>query len=145
MRAMGYYPTEMEKKNMMDEVRFSVLTEEGQHKSHIDRDTFIQLFVNHRPVYGIGKNDITQAFQDILALKGHSVDPDDLYLYTKDLIGYLRLEGEQMRMEDLEDAFQLLIGRRDFREVLEDKITADEFAENILGFEEVDEDEVQDE
>jgi hypothetical protein len=38
---MGYYPTEMEKKNMMDEVRFSVLTEEGQHKSHIDRDTFI--------------------------------------------------------------------------------------------------------
>jgi hypothetical protein len=73
------------------------------------------------------------------------VDPDDLYLYTKELISTLGREGEAMSMTDLEDCFQLLIGRRDFREVLEDKITADEFAENILGFEEVDEDEVQDE
>ena len=73
------------------------------------------------------------------------MDPDDLYLYTKELISTLGREGEAMSMTDLEDCFQLLIGRRDFREVLEDKITADEFAENILGFEEVDEDEVQDE
>jgi hypothetical protein len=78
-------------------------------------------------------------------LKGHAVDPDDLYLYTKDLINYLRLEGETMSMPELEDCFQLLIGRRDYREVLEDKITSDEFAENILGFEEVDEEEAQDE
>jgi len=62
MRAMGYYPTEMEVKNMIDEVRYSVLTEEGQHKSHITREDFIKLFVNHRPVYGIGKNNIIEAF-----------------------------------------------------------------------------------
>jgi hypothetical protein len=26
-------------------------------------DTFIRLFVNHRPVYGIGKNNIEDAFK----------------------------------------------------------------------------------
>jgi hypothetical protein len=66
MRAMGYYPTEMEVKNMIDEVRYSVLTEEGQHKSHITREDFIKLFVNHRPVYGIGKNNIIEAFQALV-------------------------------------------------------------------------------
>lgn len=29
MRAMGYYPTKQEEKNMIDEVRFSVLAEKG--------------------------------------------------------------------------------------------------------------------
>jgi hypothetical protein len=29
-------------------------------------DTFIKLFVNHRPVYGIGKNNIQQAFRVLI-------------------------------------------------------------------------------
>ena len=76
MRAMGYYPTQMEVKNMTDQVRFSILTEEGQHKSHIDREDFIKLFVNHRPVYGIGKNNITEAFQ-ALAMKDNDGRQDE--------------------------------------------------------------------
>jgi len=28
----------------------------------VDLNTFIRLFVNHRPVYGIGKNNIEEAF-----------------------------------------------------------------------------------
>jgi len=78
-------------------------------------------------------------------MRGHSGDPDDLYLLRVDLINHLKSEGEAMNIVELEDCFQLLVGRRNFKEVIEDKITADEFAENILGFEEVDEDEVQDE
>jgi len=30
-----------------------------------DLDTFIKLFVNHRPVYGIGKPHIEKAFESI--------------------------------------------------------------------------------
>jgi cilia- and flagella-associated protein 251 len=58
MRAMGYYPTQQEVDNMKDEVKFSNFAETGQHVNAVDLDTFIRLFVNHRPVYGIGKNNI---------------------------------------------------------------------------------------
>ena len=67
MRAMGYYPTQQEIANMMDEVRFSSYTTMGEPNLYVDLNTFIKLFVNHRPVYGIGKNNIEEAFKAILA------------------------------------------------------------------------------
>mmetsp|Transcript_13142 Transcript_13142/g.20433 ORF Transcript_13142/g.20433 Transcript_13142/m.20433 type:complete len:242 (-) Transcript_13142:312-1037(-) len=63
MRAMGYYPTDQEVKNMKDEVQFSVYSDQGDTTTSVDMDTFIRLFVNHRPVYGIGKNNIEDAFK----------------------------------------------------------------------------------
>ena len=69
MRAMGYYPTEQEVQNMKDEVKFMFYSDNGITKDSVDMDTFIRLFVNHRPVYGIGKNNIEDAF---LALAGDS-------------------------------------------------------------------------
>lgn len=70
MRAMGYYPTEMEVNNMKEEVRFSNYSETGETREHIKIEDFIKLFVNHRPVYGIGKNDIEQAFKDLVGEDG---------------------------------------------------------------------------
>ena len=43
---------------MIDEVKNSVLAETGVPTTHVSLDKFITLFVNHRPVYGIGKNNI---------------------------------------------------------------------------------------
>ena len=40
---------------MRDEVRFSKFAESGEYIEAVDLDTFIRLFVNHRPVYGLGK------------------------------------------------------------------------------------------
>ena len=62
MRAMGYYPTKQEVQNMKDEVWFSVYSDLGDPTTSVEIDTFIRLFVNHRPVYGIGKNNIEDAF-----------------------------------------------------------------------------------
>ena len=70
MRAMGYYPTEMEVNNMREEVRFSHYSETGEPREEIKIEDFIKLFVNHRPVYGIGKNDIEQAFKDLVGEDG---------------------------------------------------------------------------
>merc|ERR1712083_1097067 len=66
MRAMGYYPTLQEIKNMTDEVRYSSFTDEARPCQHVTLDKFISLFVNHRPVYGIGKNNIEDAFNALL-------------------------------------------------------------------------------
>jgi len=63
MRAMGYYPTEQEVQNMKDEVKFSIFSDEGKATTSVELDQFIKLFVNHRPVYGIGKNNIEEAFR----------------------------------------------------------------------------------
>ena len=67
MRAMGYYPTQQEVDNMKDEVKFSNFAETGQHVNAVDLNTFIRLFVNHRPVYGIGKNNIQEAFLSLIS------------------------------------------------------------------------------
>jgi len=66
MRAMGYYPTEMEVQNMKDEVKFSIFSDEGKATTSVELDQFIKLFVNHRPVYGIGKNNIEDAFNTLI-------------------------------------------------------------------------------
>lgn len=50
---------------MMNEVRFSSYTTMGEPNLYVYLNTFIKLFVNHRPVYGIGKNNIDEAFLSI--------------------------------------------------------------------------------
>ena len=49
----------------MDEVRFMYFKDKGEAREFVKIEDFIKLFVNHRPVYGIGKNDIEQAFKDL--------------------------------------------------------------------------------
>lgn len=66
MRAMGYYPTEFEVKCMIDEVRQEQMSSHGIVIMSVTLDTFIKLFVNHRPVYGIGKNNIEEAFRILI-------------------------------------------------------------------------------
>ncbi len=63
MRAMGCYPTEMEIENMINEVRYDQHEEIEDSKISIDLDYFIKLFVNHRPVYGINNENISEAFK----------------------------------------------------------------------------------
>ena len=70
MRAMGYYPTQQEVQNMTDEVKFSVYSDMGDPTTTVDMETFIRLFVNHRPVYGIGKNNIEDAFKALAGEAG---------------------------------------------------------------------------
>lgn len=57
---------------MKDEVKFSVYSDQGDPTTSVDMDTFIRLFANHRPVYGIGKNNIEDAF------KALAVDPGSI-------------------------------------------------------------------
>jgi len=100
MRAMGYYPTEMEVTNMKDEVQFSHYAETGQKADSVDLNTFIKLFVNHRPVYGIGKQNIEDAFK-VLA----ETDKAETAVLMKEAFrDMLETEGEPMGIEELQNA-----------------------------------------
>ena len=56
---------------MTDEVKFSEYSEDGIQTTSVNMDTFIRLFVNHRPVYGIGKNNIEEAFKSLCNESGN--------------------------------------------------------------------------
>jgi hypothetical protein len=80
---------------MKDEVKFSVYSDKGYPTTTVDMNTFIRLFVNHRPVYGIGKNNIEDAFKDLAGDKGN------LSLTRDELITLLKQEGEVFGDEEL--------------------------------------------
>ena len=122
---------------MEKEVRFSNFAETGVHVNAVDLNTFIRLFVNHRPVYGIGKNNIEEAFN---ALLGEEFK-DGGSLTKEQLLGALQQNGEPMQVHELEECLQLLVGDMNFKTALPQEITADVFAEAVLGFEEVEEQE----
>ena len=67
-------------------------------------ETFIRLFVNHRPVYGIGNNDIEEAFK-ALASDGAGIE-----LSRDELTNLLLSDGELFGREELADAFGNLVG-----------------------------------
>ena len=106
MRAMGYYPTEQEVKNIIDEVKYSAFTQLAVPTTHVNIDEFIRLFVNHRPVYGIGKINIEEAFAALVEATGSTNGK----IARGDFTSLLNNEGEQMNTQELEKALLQLVG-----------------------------------
>ena len=145
MRAMGYYPTQQEIQNMMNEVRFSSYTTHGEPNLWVDLPTFIKLFVNHRPVYGIGKNNIEDAFKALLAdsedMGSDAILREELYSLLSNDGG----DGEEITTRELGEIMGKLVSVTNINEALPESVTSEVFAEDILGFEEVDENEEDEE
>ncbi len=104
----------------------------------MDLNRFITLFVNHRPVYGIGKNNIEEAFQALIGSADGAISKSEF-------TSFLQHEGEFMNIQELERAMLQLTGEQNIQVALPQDVTAEFFAESILGFEEVDEAELQEE
>lgn len=105
---MGYYPTEHEIKCMIDEVRQCAMSNEGRTTTHVNLDTFVKLFVNHRPVYGIGKNNIEEAFRVLSDGKTEEGNA----LMRDELVALIQSEGEDggMKITDIEKYLTYLVG-----------------------------------
>lgn len=83
MRALGFYPTEKEVEDLISEVKYSKYVETGKYLDEISFDELVKreylfipykpsqsdhhppVYVNHRPIFGIGKEQIQKAFQII--------------------------------------------------------------------------------
>lgn len=112
----------------------------------------LRLFVNHRPVYGIGKNQIADALTDLL--KGLNVEtPGEISL--AELKKILTSEGERMTGEEFdgniphhtfsidcsslptlhEECLHVLCG--DNEDQIPPQINAETLCEDILGFEDL--------
>ncbi|TMW56015.1 hypothetical protein Poli38472_008663 [Pythium oligandrum] len=132
MRALGFYPTEQEVQHMWSEVKYSQFTETTQAVESIDLKEFIKLYVNHRPLFGIGKEDIEHAFQILGA------NPRLRWDVLQQRLLHM---GEQMTEEELRSCLDaLLVGEGGADEdesavvAMDSHYTALSFADKVLGF-----------
>merc|ERR1711977_517647 len=132
MCALGYFPTQLEIKNMTNEVKYSKFSETGEAVDRVGFEEFVKLYVNHRPVFAVGPQQIGTAFD---AMKRS----DEGFLARDTFIDLLTKNGENMTLEEIEDCFLKLVGNKSIEEVLPDEIDPYEFATNILGLSDLEE------
>ncbi len=143
-RALGFYPSEADLKALTDEI--------GTHTARlcqaagrptvpptlaeVDLDTFIRLFVNHRPLTGIELSDIIEAFSALGA------EPLTGLLDRGLLADHLAAGGDKMTDEELAKCVAVLMGDavgegeagEYLQQVLGDQVAAGRFAGEVLGF-----------
>ncbi|NWS13356.1 CF251 protein, partial [Pachyramphus minor] len=147
MRAIGFYPSEEEIEEMINEVKFSKDVDAGEQVTEIDLEDFIKLYINHRPALGLSMKSLQRAFQVL----GYDNEKGDKVIDRGDLLSLLQCRGEQMTEDELAQCLTTLLGRRPGRrgsepdisdpsgaaalieEEIPAEITAEIFAADILG------------
>ena len=103
-------------------------------------DDFLKLYVNHRPVYGVGKQQIQEAFEvlaDKLGRRGGGASGDTPAVGWAALQSLLQGEGEQMSKDELDSCLQSLLG--DAIEDIGGSMGPQTFSNDVLVFEDYDE------
>ncbi|XP_051641713.1 cilia- and flagella-associated protein 251 isoform X2 [Manacus candei] len=147
MRAIGFYPSEEEIEEMINEVKFSKCMDGGEQVTEINLEDFIKLYINHRPALGLSMKSLQRAFQVL----GYDNEKGDKVIDRGDLLSLLQCRGEQMTEDELAQCLTTLLGRRPGRrgsepdihdpsgaaalieEEIPEEITAEIFAADILG------------
>lgn len=147
MRAMGFYPSEEEIEEMLNEVKFSEYVDTGEQVTKINLGDFIKLYINHRPAFGLSMKTIRQAFQVL----GYDNENGDKVIDRGDLLSLLQCRGEHMMEDELALCLSALLGRHPMRgrsdldmcdpsgaaalmeEEIPEEITAERFTAGILG------------
>ena len=136
VRALGFYPSEEECATMIAEVYYANFTETGETCETINLDTFIKLYINHRPVFGTSKAEIAKAFESLN--KGSNMS------WAK-LVGVLKEKGEVIKEDDLKNIMKALLGKGAENEINPtENMTAEKFSDKVLGFDEDVEEDVGD-
>jgi hypothetical protein len=79
---------------MQNEIKYSKYLENyGEPTTELDLDAFLRLFVNHRPVWGIGMTQIQSALATLC--------PGRPTIAREELIAALAAEGERMTEEEI--------------------------------------------
>lgn len=135
LRALGFYPSDQEIQHMCSEVKYSQFTQTTHAVESIDLPDLIKLYLNHRPVLGIGKQQIEHAF----AVLGASPS-----LTWPMLERRLLHSGEALSAHELRSCLNALIvapdeSRSNDAVVMDAQYSALSFADKVLGFDDYDE------
>ncbi|XP_078523672.1 cilia- and flagella-associated protein 251 [Lissotriton helveticus] len=106
MRALGFYPTEQEIEDMLNEVKFSEYVNTGKQVTDINLDGLLRLYCNHRPAFGIAMAELQQAFKVL----GMEDENGEWAMDRGQLLYLLQTQGEHMTEEELAEHLTTLIG-----------------------------------
>ncbi|NXX77335.1 CF251 protein, partial [Urocolius indicus] len=147
MRAMGFYPSEEQIKEMLNEVKFSKYVDTGEQVTQINLEDFIKLYVNHRPAFGLSMKEIQRAFQVL----GYQNEHGEKVIDRGNFLLLLQSKGEHMTEDELAQCLTTLLGKRPggggsdpdtchpsgtealTGEEIPEEITAEIFVSHILG------------
>ncbi|CCI40185.1 unnamed protein product [Albugo candida] len=131
VRALGYYPSEDEIKNMLSEVKYSTFSSTTKTVHSIGLQDLVKLYINHRPVFEVDKGAIQKAFE---ALGGG--ENGDTSISWKVLESKLLQEGDQMTYIELQSCLEALVATEYHGKEANYnlQVTADTFVDEILEF-----------
>jgi WD40 repeat protein/Ca2+-binding EF-hand superfamily protein len=137
MRALGYYPSEAEVQGMIDEIRYDRYTVTGEIMESVDLDGFIKLFVNHRPIFPVGKGSIENAFETLAEAEDLGLNEEGVAeIDWTSICDAVTTAGEVMPEGELKHCLKMLTGEQSLESVGDlDTLTARDFAKCVLGFE----------
>jgi len=132
MRSLGFYPSQREVDEITLEAR--LVAKEAVAKDptrtsddSLNFDEFLTMYVNHRPIFGVSKEQIADAFS-VLSMDGQGT------LSRDSLLRALASHDESLAGDDLAQCLRMLVGVDDPAAAIPDQIDAKTFAEAILGF-----------
>ncbi|CAD8043854.1 unnamed protein product [Paramecium primaurelia] len=126
MRSMGYFPTNQEIENMINEIKFSKYLETGEQISELEINTFLKLYVNHKPVNGVTKGQIYDALKTLSNDSG--VIPWDQFTEL------LKTKGEKLDEQEIEYYLESLMPNKNYPQQLH----LNNLCDDLLGFEDMD-------
>ena len=142
MRVLGYFPTEQEISEMTNEIKYEKFIENGELIDEIDVESFLRLYVNHKPVKCEQERMIDWAFEVL----GKSGPEGSKSMSQFEFIKYLTEHGEPLSENELAECMTTITSISDEASVclpsmpdvsvdsfLPERITADIFR-RILGF-----------
>ena len=98
-RALGFYPTEREIEDMMNEIKYSNYVNTGQLETDIVLEDFLQLFLNHKPVKGEDISELEKVFKIIG--KNNNEDQNTVpNINRHNLIDFLKSRGDTFKEKD---------------------------------------------
>lgn len=144
MSALGYYPTQKELENMQNEVRYSNLHQNRESEvgeeldltvNDLELDTFVRLFINHRPVYGVTKGLIQKHLEVLgrVEMEEEKGSPNAVGSKTnknaenggkvsaKKFVELMQNYGEKMSVRDLKECLNILVGEGEMNEFANEK------------------------
>jgi len=151
MRALGFYPTELQVQDMLNEIKFSQYVDTGTTVTEVDLPMLIKLYCNHRPVFGLPLFKVYDAFEmiagagengeidrglllSLLQQKGEHISEPELAEYLASL---LDLYGSATNQEDKMASVAPNEAAATLETILPETINADMFTGQVLGFQSV--------
>lgn len=120
----------------------------------MELETFVRMFINHRPVYGLTTDMIENALKFLVSdtnkIQAHLAvnekgkkeknvtehqEEEPKGLTRAEFIRLLTSEGERMDHEELDASLKVLLGEGSIDEILPDIIDNEFLIEKLLGFE----------